>query len=99
MAKSRVTRSDTDFWLIGQPISSLPTTQLPTMLQAINFFVYLHRIENKTIRDSSTATINEIEKIWLAARIPFIPSKSSIPKLEKLFTQYNNLLKRNINTN
>ncbi|GBO44289.1 hypothetical protein AVEN_247284-1 [Araneus ventricosus] len=65
---------------------------------ALGLFLHHHIELNKTIRESSTTTIEEVTNFWQKARIPVQELRNCQPKLEKLFEQWR-LLKKNKNRN
>lgn len=90
------TRAQTNIYLLGSTITELTGTKLPSIGMALGLFLHHHVELNKTIRESSTTTIEEITKFWQRARIPVQELRNCQPKLEKLFEQWR-LLKKNKN--
>ncbi|GBM91114.1 hypothetical protein AVEN_226597-1 [Araneus ventricosus] len=90
---TKFSRSKTDIYLIGSTITELTGSKLPSIGMALGLFLHHHIELNKTIRESSTTTIEEI-KFWQKARIPVQELINCQPKLEKLFEQWR-LLKKN----
>ncbi|GBO28367.1 hypothetical protein AVEN_11190-1 [Araneus ventricosus] len=95
---TKSTRSKTDIYLLGFTITELTGSKLPSIGMTLGLFLHHHIKLNKTIRESSTTTIEEITKFWQKARIPVQENRNCQPKLEKLFEQWR-LLKKNKNRN
>ncbi|GBN32614.1 hypothetical protein AVEN_135919-1 [Araneus ventricosus] len=95
---TKSTRSKTDIYLLGSTITELTGSKLPSIGMALGLFLHHHIELNKTIRESSTTTIEEITKLWQKARIPVQELRNCQSKLEKLFEQWR-LLKKNKNRN
>ncbi|GBM13276.1 hypothetical protein AVEN_226265-1 [Araneus ventricosus] len=93
------TRSKTDIYLlVSLTITELTGSKLPSIGMALGLFLHHHIELNKTIRESSTTTVQEMTKFWQKARIPVQELGNCQPKLEKLFEQWR-LLKKNKNRN
>ena len=61
---------------------------------ALGYFLHHHLKLHETIRQSSTATVEEIAKFWHKARIPIRDVQNCHTKLEKAFEEWR-LLKKN----
>ena len=86
-------RKETDVWIIGPCSDSLSQTKLPTIRQVLSLFFYLHKVEMKTVRDSSRAAVRATLHLWEKARIPTTIERNAIEKLEKAFDQWVRLKK------
>ncbi|GBN67383.1 hypothetical protein AVEN_211017-1 [Araneus ventricosus] len=95
---TKSTRSKTDIYLLGSTITEITGSKLPSIGMALSLFLHHHIELNKTIRESSTTTIEEITKFWQKPRIPVQELRNCQPKLEKLFEQWR-LFNKNKNRN
>lgn len=90
----KTTRSQTELYLLGNYVTELTGSKLPSLRIALGFFLYQHLEFKKTIRQASSATIKEISKFWEAARIPIRDLQNCQTKLENVFEEWR-LLKKN----
>ena len=59
------------------------STKLPSNHEVLGAFFCLHNKEKKTIRETSTETVRQVQAIWMEnTRIPVKPEQHSIKKLE-----------------
>lgn len=91
MASSSTSRREA--YLIDKYDNDITGAKLPSNRQALAFFLHLHREEQWTVRDSSTATIAKIEDFWQRARIPMRHKQDCIKKLEDLWSKWEALKK------
>jgi hypothetical protein len=88
------TRSQTEVYLLGCTVTELTGSKLPSLRMALGYFLHHHLKLHETIRQSSTATIEEIAKFWHKVRIPIRDVQNCHTKLEKAFEEWR-LLKKN----
>ena len=81
-----------DVYLLG-PLKNDQITgnKLPSNKQVLCRFLYLHRSENKTVREASTLVIHEVAQFWERAIVPIKPQQQAIKKLESLHDEYKRL--------
>ena len=88
------TKSQTEVYLLGCTVTELTGSKLPSLRMALGYFLHHHLKLHKTIRQSSTATVEEIAKFWHKARIPIRDVQNCHTKLEQAFEEWR-LLKKN----
>lgn len=88
-----VTRSQSTVWLVGEPIATISGHKLPSNGDVIRRFFFIHRVENKTVRESASVVTDEIDVFWNKARIPTKDRQHVISKVENLFGEWRKLLK------
>ena len=94
MATTTATRSKDSVYLIGNVSGDfIMGSKLPTIGQSLSFFFYKHNEEKLTIRESASATVDEINKMWVKANVPTCQKKHGITRLEKLFKTWVTLRK------
>lgn len=77
----KATRSLTELYLLGDFVSELTGSKLPSLRMALGFFLHRHLKLKETIKEASAATIGEIQKFWQKARIPMRDPKHCKTKL------------------
>ena len=92
MAKS--TRSKSELYLLGDSVTELTGSKLPSLRMALGFFLHQHLELKETIRKSSDVTITEVAQFWRKARIPMRDHQNCQTKLEQTFKDWR-LLKKN----
>lgn len=88
------TRSQTNVYLLGNTVSELTGSKLPSLRMTLGLFFHYHEELKLTVRESSTATIRNVAVFWQKARIPMRDSQNCSTKLEKKFEEWQ-LLKKN----
>ena len=91
---AKATRSKTNLYLLGDSMTQLSGSELPSLRMALGFFLYHHLELKKTIRQSSANTITELAKFSQKARIPMRDHQNCQTKLEHAFEEWR-LLKKN----
>lgn len=86
-------RSDSDIWLIGQPIPNILGAKLPTKKQVMLKLFYLNMEKNITIREAATYTSEEVIGYWNKSRIPHRDKKHVITEIEKIYKSWRTLSK------
>ena len=94
LSVAKATRSQNQLYLLGDTVTVLTGSKLPSLRMALGFFLHHHLELKETIRQSSAVTINEISKFWLKARIPMREHQNCQTKLEKSFEEWR-LIKKN----
>lgn len=80
-------------WLIGQPISTLPTTKLPSKKEVMSLFFY-HKIEEKqNNKEAALSTADAILDVWSKAYIPTRLKKHVVKKVADFFGEWQSLQK------
>ena len=94
------TRAKTTMWLVGQPLSSLQSRQLPTKREALQRMQSVRGTCPRAGRSAAhvnsdvTATVSEeIMQVWSKAAIPTAPKWRVVKKLRKLSDEYGALKK------
>ena len=90
------TRSRTDIWLLGQPISELNLNKLPSIGDSLRLLFYHHIVKKEALKKSIKLTTVSILNIWQRAKIPTAYDWDVCKKLEKLHSKWQNL-KKSIN--
>lgn len=91
---AKATRSQTELYLLGEFVTELTGSKLPSMRLALGFFLHRHLKLMETINEAKIETIEEIAKFRQKARIPTQEPKHCRTKLHKLFEGWR-LLKKN----
>lgn len=94
---SKATRNQSKVWLIGQLLSELSQSTLPSIGEVLRLFFYYKNEEKKSIRESATLTACGVINLWEKASIPIQLKKHIISKIEKLFKVWQNLKKNKEN--
>jgi len=91
---AKATRSQTKLYLLGDSVTELTGSKLPSLHMALGLFLHHHLDLKETVKRSLSATITEITKFWNKARIPMRDHQNCQTKLEQTFEQWC-LLKKN----
>lgn len=91
-----VTRKDTDIWLVGQMSSTLNTTKLPSKQEVMALFFH-HKETEKTVKNASHCTAEDVVKVWAKASIPTRLKKHVVKKIEDMFKEWTKLRKNKEN--
>ena len=81
-------RSDSEHWLLENPISHLSTARLPRSLDVLQLLEFHHITEGRTLPESYKMACDAVICIWMRARIPTQRVDSCVRKLSKLFQNY-----------
>lgn len=73
--------------------ADLTGSKLPSKGEVLSNFLHYHQEKNLTIRPSAAAVVDGVMEFWAKARIPTIRKDHSIAKVEKLYTEYQQLKK------
>ena len=79
--------------LIGSTSTEIVGSKLPSNRQILSRFLQLHRLESKTIQDSAKTTTQELLVFWEKARVATRQQYHITSKVNKLFSEYQNLQK------
>lgn len=90
---SKATRNQSKVWLVGQLLSKLNQSTLPSIGEVLRLFFYYKNEEKKIIRESATLAACEVIHLWEKVSIPIQLKKHVISKIEKLFKEWQNLKK------
>jgi len=82
------TRSATEIWLIGNSISYLNTSCLPTNGDVMRYFFHIFKNQNATTNDAVKRTIEAVTEIWLKSGIPMKSSWLHSKQLLKIFESW-----------
>lgn len=88
-----VTRSQSTVFLVGEPIAEICGRKLPSIGDVIRRFFFIHRIDNRTIKEAAASVCRELQIFWQKARIPAKDKQHIISKVENLFSEWRKLLK------
>lgn len=88
----KTTRSKTDYFLIGQPASSISGGKLPTTRQVLKFYLYAAQKSGNT-NDAVRQTVDNVLSFWNMARITTRRRDKCVEKLKQLVTEWKNLRK------
>lgn len=91
MASSKKSRKAV--YLIDKYEDDIKGLKLPSIRQALAYFLYRHVEMKETTRTASTKVIEKIEESWNRARIPVHHKQDSIKKLENIFARWQALKK------
>lgn len=78
---SKATRNQSKVWLIGQLLSELSQSTLPSIGEVLRLFFYYKNEEKKSIRESATLTACGVINLWEKASIPIQLKKHIISKI------------------
>lgn len=74
------TRSQSELYLLNQPITELSNIRLASNGEALGLFCYLHLMLKQQKRQASSAVVEQVIEIWNRARILLVertmPSKN-----------------------
>lgn len=87
------TRRTSTVYLLGSYQEEILGAKLPSYRQTFSYFLHLHKVEKKTVRDASRGAIQAILSFWAKAGIPVRAEQHCIQKLETLFTEWKGLQK------
>jgi hypothetical protein len=87
------TREKSIVYLIGSYEHEILGAKLPSLRQTFGYFLYLHKVHKRTIRDASRETIEVVTTFWIKAGIPTRGPQHCIQKLETIFTEWKALQK------
>ena len=82
------TRSQSSVWLIGQPITVITGSKLPSRGDVLRRFFNLHKEQKKTTGESAAEVAKEVQEFWVRARIPTIAATSINRKILALFNEW-----------
>jgi hypothetical protein len=85
------TRSATEVWLIGQPISVIEincNNQLPTIGEVLRRLFHDLKIKKLTLSESCSNVVNEVLLLWQAANIPTKQKPNAVTKLKMIYNKY-----------
>lgn len=92
------TRGRSKVYLLGAYEAEILGANLPSNRQALGHFLHLHKVEKRTVRDSSRQAIEAISAFWTKVGIPVRASKHIIEKLEAVFLEWKGLQKHKTRT-
>ena len=92
-----VTRKETDVWLVGQLSSTLSDTKLPSKKEVLALFFHYKQAAQKTVRDASHCTAEDVLEVWVKASIPTRLKKHVVTKVEDMFREWEKLRKNKEN--
>ena len=87
------TRGKAKIYLLGSYEREILGSKLPSYRQAFGHFLYLHKVEEMTVRDASRQAIEIVLAFWSKAGIQVRAVKHCIDKLETVFVDWKCLLK------
>jgi hypothetical protein len=93
---SSSSQSRKPLFLLGTYVEEIRGVKLPSNQQGLGHFLYLHKEQNKTVREASTMTVEKIEEFWRRAHIPIRHKQDCVKKVEALFQRWQ-ALKKNSN--
>jgi hypothetical protein len=99
MAESKLTRSKDNIWLIGYPIETITGARLPSGRDVMKNFVFHHRLQKRTIADSSERVYDQLLPFWIKSRLPTREKHHVIQKIKQLYIQQTDLLKNRSRSN
>lgn len=90
---SRITlRKDCEVSLIGNFLSQIIASKLPSKRQMLKVLFYNLWVVNLYVQDSARLTIREATLFWEKARIPIQSQKNSLPKrLKRLYDEWRSI--------
>lgn len=93
MATAPRTRSKTVVFLLGTVEEAIHGSKLPSIRQALGFFLHLHIDKKMTKKEAAAETLKVIIPFWNRARIPIRKEQHCRDKLLKLFETWGNIKK------
>lgn len=92
-AKNIVTRSTDSIWLIGYPLTEITGSRLPSGLDVMRNFVYYHRHQKLTIKESAEEVYGQVMTFWSKSRLPTREKHHVLQKIKDLYAEHENLMK------
>ena len=92
----RLTRSDTDHYLIGQPTPNLSGCKLPTLQEVLHYLLYtksVYTTPTYTNRFCFSIVCDDVVVYWRMAKIKTITDINCVKRLENVWKQYQLLTK------
>src|SRR5688572_26379724 len=93
MAKSSLTHSKSNIWLIGHPCNVISGPRLPSGRDVMRNFIYFHRKQKLRIDDSAKRVLDNLLPFWIKSRLPTRDRWNILPKIKHLFGKQTNLMK------
>lgn len=87
------TRSQSELYLLGQPVTELCSIRLASNGEALGLFCQLHLSNKLQKRQASSMVVEKVTDVWNRAQIPTCRKDHAINKLELLYTQWTTLKK------
>ena len=83
----------TKVYLIDSYETEILGAKLPSYRQVFGHFLHHHKVEKKSIREASRATIQVVTAVWLKAGLPIRAEQHAIKKLENIHIEWQALQK------
>ena len=90
------TRTKAKVYLIDYYETGILGAKLPSYRQVFGHFLHHHKVEKKSIREASRATVQVITAVWLKAGLPIRAEQHAIKKLEGIHIEWQPLQKHKI---
>lgn len=91
------TRKSTEIWLVGHPIESLKSSQLPTKKDVLALLMNYKERKSLLIKDAIHATAEDVIDVWKAVGVPMRIKKHVVKKVKALFEEWVKLKKNKEN--
>ena len=90
MKRRKISRSSTDYYLVGYSSESISGSKLPTLRQVLRYALYLKEISSHTVETSSIIqhTVEEVTAFWMIAGIKTILKHNAISNLTKIWKNW-----------
>ena len=93
MAKSTVTRSNNNIWLIGFPKETISGARLPSGHDVMKNFVFYHRVQKLNINKAAQQVHEQLLPFWVKSRLPVRQKHRIIQKIKDLYADQVRLMK------
>ena len=95
--KPRTTRKSTEIWLIGHPVESFKSTQLPSRKEVLALLMNYKDNLGLAIRDAIHATAEDLIDVWKCLGVPTRMKHHVVKKVKTDFEEWKKLKKNKEN--
>ena len=92
-AKSKITRSNNNIWLIGFPKETISGARLPSGLDVMKNCVYYHRQQKLNINTAAQQVHDQLLPFWVKSRLPVRQKQHILQKIKDLYAEQVRLMK------
>ncbi|CAH0562945.1 unnamed protein product [Brassicogethes aeneus] len=96
---TKSTRSSDNIWLIGHANEIISGARLPSGRDVMRNFVFYHRSQKLTIRDSAELVHNQLVPFWIKSRLPIRQKYHIIKKIKEFYEEHVRLMKHKTRNN
>ena len=92
MADVRISKRD-KWYLVKNLCEDITGAKLPSNKQVLQYFLHLHRIQNKPVRTAAGEVVKKFSIFWAKANVPVRHKPDCINQVQKLFKCWADLKK------